>query len=230
MNQRRTQYDSGEPFKGARYSSKHLFSTLIKCEHCGRSFCRKHYTYVNTRVYWKCTTNDQYTAERCDNTVKLEEADLLSELRMYFASLIQDKEKFMAEILATMEKQLPTQQIPDETHRIEQRQKELLLKKNRYQEMYANDIISMEELKTQVTKITEELQSLNCELERWARSLEARKHADSFLKQYVQEIERFLHLETMTNMDLRKIIDHISVNKDGNVRIILKKLENMDIF
>ena len=166
----------------------------------------------------------------CDNTVKLEEADLLSELRMYFASLIQDKEKFMAEILATMEKQLPTQQIPDETHRIEQRQKELLLKKNRYQEMYANDIISMEELKTQITKITEELQSLNCELERWARSLEARKHADSFLKQYVQEIERFLHLETMTNMDLRKIIDHISVNKDGNVRIILKKLENMDTF
>ena len=105
-----------------------------------------------------------------------------------------------------------------------------MLKKNRYQEMYANDIISMEELKTQVTKITEELQSLNCELERWARSLEARKHADSFLKQYVQEIERFLHLETMTNMDLRKIIDHISVNKDGNVRIILKKLENMDTF
>ena len=96
--------------------------------------------------------------------------------------------------------------------------------------MYANDIISMEELKTQITKITEELQSLNCELERWARSLEARKHADSFLKQYVQEIERFLHLETMTNMDLRKIIDHISVNKDGNVRIILKKLENMDTF
>lgn len=230
MDQRRTQYDSGEPFKGARYSSKHLFSTLIKCEHCGRSFCRKHYTYVNTRVYWKCTTNDQYTAERCDNTVKLEEADLLSELRMYFASLIQDKEKFMAEILATMEKQLPTQQIPDETHRVEQRQKELLVKKNRYQEMYANDIISMEELKTQITKITEELQSLNCELERWARSLEARKHADSFLKQYVQEIERFLHLETMTNMDLRKIIDHISVNKNGNVRIILKKLENMDTF
>ena len=60
--------------------------------------------------------------------------------------------------------------------------------------------------------------------------MEARKHADSFLKQYVQEIERFLHLETMTNMDLRKIIDHISVNKDGNVRIILKKLENMDTF
>ena len=45
-----------------------------------------------------------------------------------------------------------------------------------------------------------------------------------------KEIERFLHLETMTNMDLRKIIDHISVNKDGNVRIILKKLENMDTF
>ena len=47
LSERRAQYDSGEPFKGARYSNKHLFSTLIKCEHCGRSFCRKQYTYAN---------------------------------------------------------------------------------------------------------------------------------------------------------------------------------------
>ena len=45
----------------------------------------------------------------------------------------------------------------------------------------------------------------------------------------MQEIERFLELETVSNMDLRRIIDHISVNKDGNVRIILKKLDDLDI-
>ena len=38
-----------------------------------------------------------------------------------------------------------------------------------------------------------------------------------------------LELETVTNMDLRRIIDQISVNKDGNVRIILKKLDDLDI-
>lgn len=60
---RRTKYNSGEPFKDARYSGKHIFSTLIKCEHCSRSFTRKTYTYANTRIYWCCVTNDQYTAE-----------------------------------------------------------------------------------------------------------------------------------------------------------------------
>ena len=230
LNLRRVQYNSGEPFKGARYSTKHLFSTLIKCEHCGRSFCQKHYTYVNTRVYWKCITNDQFTAERCDNTVKLEEADLLAEIQSYFSSLIQDQEKFTADILDAVEKQLPTEQIPEKTHRIEQRQKELLVKKTRYQEMYASDIITMVELKAKAAEITAELQALDLEMEQYERSLAAREDADDFLKQYVQEIERFLNLETVTNMDLRRIIDHISVNREGNVRIFLKKVEDMSTF
>ena len=135
LNLRRTQYDSGEPFKNARYSTKHLFSTLIKCEHCGRSFCRKHYTYVNTRVYWKCTTNDQFTAERCDNAVKLEEAELLAKIQAYLSSLIQDRDSFIEGILADMEKRIPDEQTPDDKSRIERRQKELLAKKERYQEM-----------------------------------------------------------------------------------------------
>lgn len=42
---RRKQYDSGEPFRGARFSSRHAFSTLIRCGCCGSSFARKTYTY-----------------------------------------------------------------------------------------------------------------------------------------------------------------------------------------
>lgn len=229
LNSRRAQYDCGEPFKGARYSTKHLFSTLIKCEHCGRSFCQKHYTYANTRVYWKCTTNDQFTAERCDNTVKLEEADLLTELQVYFTSLISDKDTFVAGILADIEKQHPYEQSSYDKTKIEQRQKELLLKKGKYQEMYANDVMTMTELKTKTASIIEELQSLDYDLKCYERSLEVRQDADHFIEQYMQEIERFLRLENVTNVDLRKIIDHISVNKDGNVRVVLKNLDDMDI-
>ena len=78
---RRKLYASGEPCRQGRYSGKHPFSTLIKCAHCGRSFCRKSYTYQNTRVYWRCVTNDQYTAETCDNPVILDEKALLEALR-----------------------------------------------------------------------------------------------------------------------------------------------------
>lgn len=230
LDERRTQFDCGEPFKGARYSSKHLFSTLIKCEHCGRSFCQKHYTYVNTRVYWKCVTNDQYTAEKCDNNVKLEEDELLAEIKKYFASLIQDKDTFIKGIFAELEKQYPDRQGKVNTAEIEMKRKRLLAKKERYQEMYANDVITMTELKEKTADITEELEELDYSLKRYEQSLAIQKDSENLMGAYMQEIQRFLDLETVTNVDLRKIIDHISANRDGNVRIVLKKLEKMDAY
>lgn len=223
LEERRTQYDCGEPFRGARYSNKHLFSTLIKCEHCGRSFCRKHYAYVNTRVYWKCVTNDQYTAERCGNTVKLEEDELLAELQGYFLSLIQDRDLFIKGILAEIEKQTPANPSEVNTAEIEKKRKRLLAKKERCQEMYLNDVMTMTELREKTAEINEALKDLDVSLKQYEQSLAARQNSGDAAAFYVREIERFLRLETVTNLDLRRIIDYISVNRDGTAKIVLKK-------
>ena len=222
MESRRTKYDSGEPFRAARYSSRHIFSTLIKCEHCGRSFTRKTYTYANTRVYWRCITNDQYTAEKCDNRICLEEPDLLKQLRDYFSTMIADKDAFITGILSSLVKQLPAAQNPAFSRKeTEARRKKLLSKKDRYQEMYANDLITLDELKNKLTVITGELKAL----EQLARSKEIASSPEEAMQRYTKEIHRFLELETVTNADMRRILDHISVNRDGNVRIILKPLD-----
>ena len=223
MASRRTQYDSGEPFMAGRYSAKHTFSTLIKCAHCGRSFTRKSYTYANTRVYWRCVTNDQYTAEKCDNRTCLDEPELLKRLREYFASLIEDRDAFVADILASLDKRLPASQNPEQAKReIEAKRKKLLSKKSRYQEMYASDILSLTELKEKITGITEELNALDRALARLAPG----KKAVEAVQRYTGEIERFLELETVTNMDMRRILDHISVDREGHVRIVLRKFDN----
>lgn len=228
MESRRVKYDSGEPFREARYSAKHAFSTLIKCEHCGRSFTRKTYTYVNTRVYWRCVTNDQYTAEKCDNRVILEEPELIDELRKYFASLMSDKDTFVASVLADLHKQIPETKDPEQAkEQIEAKRKKLLTKKNRYQEMYANDLISMAELKERLSGITEELKAADMDLVQIAQSAQIVSNAEQIARYYRQEILRFLELETVTNVDMRRIIDHISVSKDGNVRVVLKKFEDI---
>lgn len=229
LDKRRAQYDSGAPFMGARHSSKHIFSTLIKCEHCGRSFCRKQYTYVNTRTYWKCTTNDQYTAEKCDNFIKLEEKELLSEIQKYFDTLIQDKGSFIQEILNEFDKKSPTKQGEATAEDIERKRKRLLAKKERYQEMYVNDVMTMSELKQKTAEISEQLEELDYSLKKYEQSLAVKQDESGLVEAYMQEIARFLSLESVTNVDLRKIIDHISVNKDGNVRIFLKKLEEMHL-
>ncbi len=228
MESRRIQYDSGEPFREARYSSKHIFSTLIKCAHCGRSFTRKTYTYVNTRVYWRCVTNDQYTAEKCDNRVCLNESDLLEHLRAYFTSLIADKERFIADILSSLEGQLPASQNPEQAKKeLEGKRKKLLTKKSKYQEMYANDLITMEELKASITAITESLKSLDMDMALIDQSKRIANNAENLVRRYTEEINRFLELETVTNVDMRRILDHITVDRDGNVRVVLKKISDL---
>lgn len=223
MASRRTQYDSGEPFMAGRYSAKHTFSTLIKCAHCGRSFTRKSYTYANTRVYWRCVTNDQYTAEKCDNRTCLDEPELLKRLREYFASLIEDRDAFVADILASLDKRLPASQNPEQAKReIEAKRKKLLSKKSRYQEMYASDILSLTELKEKITGITEELNALDRALARLAPG----KKAVEAVQRYTGEIQRFLELETVTNVDMRRILDHISVDQEGHVRVVLRKFDD----
>ena len=224
MASRRKQYDTREPFREARYSARHTFSTLIKCRHCGRSFTCKSYTYVNTRSYWRCVTNDQYTAEKCENHVILDEKELIEALRTYFASLIEDQDAFIAGVLAALDKQLPAE-CPEQTQRaLEARRKKLLAKRERYQELYAGDLITMAELKQKLAGITRELNTLDTFLAELDRSPKPGCAGES-AEAYRREIRRVLELETVTSMDMRRILENISVNRDGHVRVVLKEFE-----
>ena len=212
----------------SRYSSKHLFSTLIKCEHCGKSFCRRKYTYVNTREYWICSTNSQYTAEQCDNLVKIEEAELLVEIQTYLNSRILDKDRLVQGILSEVGKRRSDTQDQIKTDDVAKKRKRLLAKKSRYQELYANDVMTMAELKEKTAQIAKELVTLDDSLKLLERSIAAQRNSENLVKLYIMEIERFLKLETATNLDLRRIVEQISVNRDGTVRIILKKLDDLN--
>ena len=224
LSLRKEQYKSAPG--GTRYSSRYLFSTLIKCEHCGRSFCRKRYEYRSARVYWKCTTNDQHTKDRCDNAVKVNESDLVGAIRAYLSSVIRDRETFVSKVLAEVERQAGAWEdssIRARRAQSERRRKELLARKERYQEMYAGGVIALQELKDKAEGIRLELQELERGLKRDDRSAEIRRDINSFSGRLRAEIDSFLQLENMTNMDLRKIIDRILVNRDGSVRIIFRK-------
>lgn len=229
MASRRIQYNSGEPFREGRYSGKHVFSTLIKCAHCGRSFTRKTYTYKNTRVYWRCATNDQYTAQRCDNNVVINEPDLTRQLKQYFNALIADKDSFISGVLEGLTQKKPSRNDPVKAKQdLEAKQKKLLSRKERYQEMYANDLITLTDLKTKVSSIMEELKTVDADLKQLEQSDDIQKNASRMTQHYTEKILRFLELESITNQDLRRVLDHISVNRNGNVRIVLKKFEDME--
>ena len=110
---------------------------------------------------------------------------------------------------------------------LEQQRTHLIRRRDRFQEMYANDLISMETLKEKVQAIEKQLAGLNTDFARMEQSDRLKRSGQSIAAEYAQEIRRFLNLETVTNPELRRLVDHISVNKNGTVRIILRKLQDL---
>lgn len=224
MALRREKYDSQEPHRAGRYSGKHLFSTLIKCAHCGRSFTRKSYTYVNTRIFWRCVTNDQYTAEHCDNRVCLEEPELMERLGRYLSSMIPDMARFSEGVLEDLKKSVSISEDPKaRKETLEAKRRQLLAKKERYRELFAAELLTMEALKEKLQTLDEALE----EAENALRCLECPQEVDSLQGlqgQYREEIRRFFTLESWNNQELRQVLEQISVQKDGTVRVIFRKL------
>lgn len=223
MDERRVQYSTNGEFHEGRHSTRHVFSTLIRCAHCGRAFCRKQYTHVNTRIYWKCTTNDQYTAEKCDNRVTVNEGKLEESIRQYLSSLIDDRKAFIQSVTTEVEKNLPKEE--DDVKELEKRKMNLQKKKEKYQEMYAADIITIEELDEKTKGFRQELAQI--ELQLGKSSCEPSETSKAQMaKRYADEIEKFLMLENVTNADMRKIINYISVSRDGKVEILLRDIRD----
>ena len=229
LNERREKHNSVPQFKDGRHSEKHLFSTLIKCENCGRSFYQKHYTYVNTRYYWKCQTNDQFTAEKCDNRVTITESELLEEIRLYLSSMLHNKEQFVQGIINELKKSREQPKKNFVKADLKKRSKYLQAKKEKYQEMYASDVMTMTELKEKISYINKELDALTEQLGRYDSADTIKKVNIENICNYNEEIEDFLTLRTVTNGDLRKIISLITVDREGEIKIFLRNLSDLTI-
>lgn len=204
-----------------RYSSRHLFSTLIRCAECGRAFTRRSVTYVNTYHYWRCPTNNEYTAKRCENATIVREEDLLAQLRGFFSTLIADQDSFAKQVWELCLAQ--SQKAPVKTVESLQRQCERLERqRTRYLELYANEVIALEA----VTAKTAEVDARMAELQKAIREADAsacRDTADPVsMGEVVSAIRKFITMDEMENVDLRAFVSLICVTKGGEVQIHLK--------
>ena len=216
-------YFDAEPFHDARYSSKHIFSTLIRCEHCGRAFSRKRRKRKHGEsIFWRCAINNQYTAAKCPNNVSIREEELIAAIRDYLSSVICDKEKFLSEVTAAVEERTRHGSDAVDPEKLERQKRDLLKKRDRYQELYVNDMISMEELRAKTSEISDALEKIDYNMAEHERRLAANSRKEELIDEYRQEVIDFLNLDSFTNLDLRKVIDYISVNCDGTIRIFLK--------
>lgn len=222
----------GKAFKvdKERQSNKYLFSTLIKCKECGWSFRRTVRTYKNTYVRWVCSGHNGRGADNCPNAVTVDEDELIEVLQEYFTGLLKAKKNVIRYVVGEFQR---VYKAKDENLNYEKELTAQLAKlqktRQKYMDMYADDLISREELNDKIGGMRKEIERLENELKMVSYHLTKGEQLENILQQTFKEIEDITDVRQMTNAQLKRIIQKIEVDKDGNVDIYLRLLGDLGL-
>ena len=213
-----------------RHSNQYLFSTLIKCKECGWSFRRTCRTYKNTYVRWVCSGRNGHGADYCDNRVAVDEDELIDVLQAYFANIIKSKKNVIHYIVGEFEKiyKEKNENVSYEKD-LNARLAKLQRTRQKYMDMYADDLISREELNKKIGGTRKEIEKIENELRIVSLNLTKRDQLESIISTTFRDIESITDVRQMTNAQLKRIISKIEVDKDGHVEIYLRLLGDLGL-
>ena len=224
--------DRGKAFRvdKERQSNKYLFSTLIKCKECGWSFRRTVRTYKNTYIRWVCSGHNGRGADSCPNAVTVDEEELIEVLQEYFSGILKAKKNVVKYVVGEFQR---VYMAKDENLNYEKELNTQLAKlqktRQKYMNMYADDLISREELNEKIGGMRKEIERLENELKMVSLQLTKREQLKGILNSTFREIEDITDVHDMTNAQLKRIIQRIEVDKDGNVDIYLRLLGSLGL-
>ena len=213
-----------------RQSNKHLFSTLIKCKECGWSFRRTVRTYKNTYVRWVCSGRNGRGADSCPNKTVVDEEELIEVLQEYFTNVLRQKKKVIDYVIKEFQR---VYKAKDENVEYEKELNAELAKlqktRQKYMDMYTDDLISREELNEKIGGIRQEIERLENELKMVSYHLTKGEQLENILNRTFKEIEDITDVHQMTNQQLKRLIQKIEVDKEGNVDIYLRLLGDLGL-
>lgn len=213
-----------------RQSNKYLFSTLIKCKECGWSFRRTVRTYKNTYVRWVCSGRNALGTGSCGNKTSVDEEELIEVLQEYFGNILKQKKKVIHYVVSEFQR---VYKAKDENATYEKELNaeltKLQKKRQKYMDMYTDDLISREELNETIGGMRQEIERLENELKMVSYQLTKGEQLESALNETFKEIEDITDVHQMTNQQLKRLIQKIEVDKDGNVDIYLRLLGELGL-
>ena len=213
-----------------RQSNKYLFSTLIKCKECGWSFRRTVRQYKNTYVRWVCSGHNGKGADSCPNAVTVDEEELIQALQEYFQGILGKKKKVINYVIKEFQR---VYKAKDENIEYEKQLNVELnkLRKSRekYMDMYTDDLISREELNEKIGGMRKEIERLENELKMVSYHLTKGEQLEAILNSTFKQLEDITDVHEMTNAQLKRLINKIEVDKDGNVDIYLRLIGDLGL-
>ena len=101
--------------------------------------------------------------------------------------------------------------------------------REKYMNMYTDDLITRQELNDRIGGSRQEIERLENELKMVSYQITKGEQLETILNTTFQEMEDVADIHQMTNTQLRKIVDRIEVDKDGNVDIYLGFLGDLGL-
>ena len=213
-----------------RQSNKYLFSTLIKCKECGWSFRRTVRQYKNTYVRWVCSGHNGKGADSCPNAVTVDEEELIQALQEYFQEILGKKKKVINYVIKEFRR---VYKAKDENIEYEKQLNTELnkLRKSheKYMDMYTDDLISREELNEKIGGMRKEIERLENELKMVSYHLTKGEQLEAILNSTFKQLEDITDVHEMTNAQLKRLINKIEVDKEGNVDIYLRLIGDLGL-
>ena len=213
-----------------RQSNKYLFSTLIKCKECGWSFRRTVRQYKNTYVRWVCSGHNGKGADNCPNAVTVDEEELIQALQDYFQEILSKKKKVINYVIKEFQR---VYKAKDENIEYEKQLNTELnkLRKSceKYMDMYTDDLISREELNEKIGGMRKEIERLENELKMVSYHLTKGEQLEAILNSTFKQLEDITDVHEMTNAQLKRLIQKIEVDKEGNVDIYLRLIGDLGL-
>lgn len=214
-----------------RKKTEYVFSTLIYCKHCGYSFRRikRKYTADGPEyIRWVCSGRNSMGVNHCPNTTVIDEEELLNAIKIYLKSIIKNKKDFMKAVEKEFEK---ITKLRENNERSEEsllkKIEKVTVKKQKYMEMFQNEIINIQELKKYTNPLNEDIARLERELKLITSEIKEKDVLEKELSKTINTVDDILNNQTITNAMLKTIIDVIEVDSDSNVEVRLKLLNEI---
>ena len=179
---------------------------------------------------WVCSGHNGKGADSCPNAVTVDEEELIRALQEYFQEILSKKKKVINYVIKEFQR---VYKAKDENIEYEKQLNAELNKlhksREKYMDMYTDDLISREELNEKIGGMRKEIERLENELKMVSYHLTKGEQLEAILNSTFKQLEDITDVHEMTNAQLKRLINKIEVDKDGNVDIYLHLIGDLGL-
>ena len=171
-----------------------------------------------------------YQKQYNKNAVTVDEEELIRALQEYFQEILSKKKKVINYVIKEFQR---VYKAKDENIEYEKQLNTELnkLRKSheKYMDMYTDDLISREELNEKIGGMRKEIERLENELKMVSYHLTKGEQLEAILNSTFKQLEDITDVHEMTNAQLKRLINKIEVDKEGNVDIYLRLIGDLGL-